>query len=328
MIRIPHRLWNQKVVGVLPDCIALPGMNCLIIVTPTGRIVTFTGGSGWQHPWYTQASWNGIEERFEATVKVGFENGIDPIVPGAGEAGADVDLVDNPRLPLHAFRSIDGTDEAVPAFFKALGVREVKDDFAIEGDTIVPVDNTDASNLPPRYLLACDFYLAKARATYQGRATEVDASGTSGVTVDYSVQYNTDNLDRVGARARLMQAAKYPAIKEPTLAERLLGTYTDEGEDRQLVSTIYFLSPPLVSAAVPDQQWTPIPAHTLFWSVDHAARNLPPAKPPQPIRLFTGLLGGLGDLIANQALSGINEYSARVLNAVNTTSNAGRFWTS
>jgi hypothetical protein len=266
-----------------------------------------------------------LEKRWEATVQPGFVGGMDPLVPGAGEKGADADLVDGPAIPLRSFRAVPAEGERIPDFFAALGVRAPENPVSLNELGGVTIDTTtrETEDLPPRALRAVDLYLALARATYRGVATEIDATGASGVTVDYAVTFDTSRLDQVGTRPRLMQAGIFPAVRTPTLAERLLGLYQDEGEDRLLVSTVFLLSPPNQLESEPDETWTPYVRHNLFWNLHHAPRNVPPA---QPIRLFTGLLGGLGDLIGNQILSGINEYSDRVNNAVNTTSNEGRFW--
>jgi len=324
---IPVEIWNHAV-RALWRARPRAGTYCLLLELPDGTLISADPASSWQHPWFTLPRWNGKE--WTATIKPGFVNEWDPIVPGVPRSKKDPedsDLTDFPDIPLRAFRSVPAEGEPIPPFFAALGVRDLRDKIRITeiGGTL-EAPEIDAET-PPRALVAMDFYVATARATYESRAQEIDASGTSGVTVDYFVSFNTAQLEREGQRPRLMQAGKFPAVKPPTLAERLLGQYQDEGEDRVLISTVYLLSPPNKLNGPPDQSWTAFVQHNQFWNLSHAGRNLPPAKDPKPIRLFTGLIGGLGDLIGNQILSGINEYSDRVLNAVNTTTNEGRYWT-
>jgi len=175
--------------------------------------------------------------------------------------------------------------------------------------------------------VAMDFFVAVARATYEGQVTITDQSGVTGQVVDYYVTYNTDQLQRVGVRPRLLQTARYEPVREPTLAERMLGQFQDEGEDRILISTVYLLSPPNKLEGPPDASWTPFVRHNQFWNLCHRPRNVVPARSPAPIRLYTGLLSGWADLIFNQLLSPLNELSQVVANAVNTTNNAGKFWT-
>ena len=38
------------------------------------------GRSGWKHPWFTQARWVARERRWEAVIKPGFVNAVDPTV--------------------------------------------------------------------------------------------------------------------------------------------------------------------------------------------------------------------------------------------------------
>lgn len=332
---IPYFTWNQQAVDKLAQGIALQGVNTLVTISPLGRILSVTGKGLWQHPWFTEPRWNASLVRWEVRINPtgSFVNGMDPSVPGVPRSEtdpSDSDLVDNPLIPVHAFRSVPSEGDPVPGFFKALGVQTPKSNLTISevGGVVADESGDLGVPLPPRALMAVDFYIAVARATYESHATEVDATGASGVVVDYSVSYNTDRLAQIGSRPRFLQSPLFPAIRTPTLAERLLGTFQDEGEDRQLISTLYLLSPENELAGPPDGRWTPYVKHSVFWPLDHAARNIPPAKPPQPIRLFTGLLGGLGDIIGNQILSGSNEYSERVINAVNTTNNAGVFWSS
>lgn len=51
----------------------------------------------------------------------------------------------------------------------------------------------------------------------------------------------------------------------------------------------------------------------------------PPSKPPAPIRFFSGLAGGFGDLLINQWLALDNALAAQIFNAVNNTAPEGRF---
>lgn len=329
---IPHWIWNQKYVEPHAACVALPGARTRVSYTPQGQIIDLTSNALWRHPWFTDPRWNAKTKQWEATVRSGFISGEDPLVPGIPspfDKEKDCDLVDNPVIPLNSFRSVPGEGDPLPPFFKALGVREPKNDLSISavgGVTFDTTEREDENPLPPRALVAMDFYIAVARATYQGDVTVSDVSGTTGQVVDYSVSFDTTQLDQKGSRPRLQQASKFPEIRPPTFAERLLGTFQDEGEDRILVSTVFLLSPPNVLDSPLDGTWTPYVKHNTFWNLSHVARNLPPARPAKPIRLFTGLLGGLADLIFNQALTPLNELADKVNNAVTTTSNEGKFW--
>lgn len=313
------RDWNEKIVAPAERCMLLPGAYTTSVRTIRGQILNISPEAGWHYPWFPIVRW--IDGRWTVQIRPGFVNGQDPTVPGHG------DLITGPKIPL-SFRSVPGEGDGIPPFFVPLGVRKPVSGTSINALGMVEMDTTqrDEGALPPRLLAACDVWISVARATYRGTATVVDASGTSGEVVDYSVSYDTSQLDRVGARARLLVGPAMPAVKAPSIYDRLNGQFQDDGEDRLLISTIYFLSPPDVTDPTPNQLWQPYPSNNCFWNLSHAARNDPPKEPPKPIRIFTGLAGGWGDLIGNQLLSGINEASDRVNNAVNTTTNEGRFW--
>ena len=314
------RDWNERIVAPAERCVLLPGCYTTSVRTTRGQILNISPEAGWHHPWFPTVRWS--DGKWTVHIRPGFVNGQDPTVPGHG------DLLTGPKIAL-SFRSVPGEGDPLPPFFARLGVRNPLSQFSINAAGRIEVDATERAEagLPPRLLAACDVWVSVARAAYRGVTTLVDASGTSGEVVDYSVTYDTSQLDRIGSRARLLVGPKMPPVQTPTIYDRLNGQFQDDGEDRLLISTIYFLSPPDATDPTPNQLWQPYPSNNAFWNLSHAARNDPPKKAPAPIRLFTGLAGGWGDIIGNQALSQLNELSDRVNNAVNATTNEGRFWT-
>jgi hypothetical protein len=314
------RDWNERIVDPASRCLLLPGAYTTSVRTPRGQIVNISPEAGWRYPWFPTVRWK--DKAWHVNIRPGFVNGQDPEVAGYG------DLIDGPWIRLPAFREVPGEGSLLPKFFERLGVKPQDTSTTVSELGGVQVDITDRTpTIPPRLLAACDVWVSVARATYRGEVTVVDQSGTSGEVVDYAVTYDSTQLDRLGARPRLLVGDKMPEVKAPTIYERLNGEFQDDGEDRILICTIYFLSPENATEFSPNQLWQPFPASNAFWNMGHAARNAIPKAPPDPIRLFTGLAGGWGDLIGNQMLSSINEVSDRVNNAVNTTTNEGRFWT-
>lgn len=286
----------------------------------------------WRHPWHTVSRWNDTAKKWQSQVNPGLVNGLDPLVPGV-EPGPDnergyVSLCDQPWMPLNAFRTVNGIGEPVPEFFKAMGVRVEKEEGLVVDEIggVRTVDELEEENpLPPRSLVACNLYLAKARATFRAQVDVIDPSGASGVIVDYSATYDTTQLDAKGTRARLQHAAQFPAVRKPSLADRLSGDFADEGEDRASVVDVFLLSPPNSESAVPDGRWTPFHRHGLFWNLKHGSPNTVPQKAPAPIRFFSGLGLGLGDLLINQYLALDNDLSDRILTAVTNSAPEGRF---
>jgi hypothetical protein len=317
------RDWNEKIVAPCLSAHLVPGAYTTVVRTPTGQTLNIDPAAGWRHPWFvTVAGWS--KKGLLIRMRPGFINGEAPTVT---RLPSPVSLLDAPAILVgfNAWRPIDGTEEKIPKFFERLGVQSAAPAFQIsEGG--VSVDTTErASKVPPRTLVACDIWVAVARATYQAQVTVTDPTGLSGQIVDYEVGYDTRNLDRVGPAPRI-QLGRFVAVREPTFAERLMGLYTDEGEDRILISTIYLLSPEDRTDYDIAPDWQFFRANNCFWNLHHAARNVPPKANPPPIRIFTGLLGGIGDLIGNQLLAPLNELSDRIIGAANNTSNAGQFW--
>ena len=318
--------WNQAV-RALRRSRPRAGRFCLLIERPDGTIVCSSSDHAWEHAWFTTPNWTG--RGWEASVKPGFVNEWDPIVPGVPRSSKDprdAELIERPSMPLRAFRSIPDDGEPMLPFFKALGAVDLRDRFSLDGGGNVTITEKEETKMPPRLLLAADIYVAVARATYQAQVNPVDPSGGSGQIVDYTAVYNTDQLDRAGSRPRLLHASKFPAVISPSLLQRLSGNYQDEGEDRVLISTVYFLSPPNVLSGSPDGSWTPYVKHNQFWNLNHAGRNIPPVELPGPIRFFSGLAGGLGDIVVNQYLSLDQDLLDKVGTAVLNSDNAGRYW--
>lgn len=330
--RFPAHTFNRGVDLFLRG-LPFAGVRILVSQVAGGWLVSLQRSAGWRHPWFTEPSWNAKLSRWEAHVLCGFVNGMDPLVPGVGPKqggrNTDADLCDDPAIPLTAWRAL-GNDEGdqAPIFFQKLGVRKNQNSVSSDGSSIT-IDNTDRSELfpqPQRFLRACDIAISVPRMSLVGTVDIVDPSGASGQEVVYRVGMDTSTVERQGTRSRLFTTSQYEDPHRPTLLERLMGTANDPSEDTKLISTVFLLSPPNIGGE-PDGSWTPYVRHRTFWNLKHANRNARPVEPPAPIRLFTGLAGGLGDIIANQILAQFNEFSDRVSNALNSVSNEGKFWT-
>jgi hypothetical protein len=334
----PDGFWNRYVVGPLTRGTALSGARCKVLQTSGGQSVSLDPSAMWQHPWFTSAVWDPARALWVCSVRPGFVNGVDPHVPSVREdGGPEVGLTDNPRIPIFSWTPRDGSPGArIPEFFARMGVRNefaaAQAAFDLSGPAGVtvnlnPLEDSDGSG---RRLASAEVWVAVARATFTTDITELDATGTSGRIVDMAARFDDSTLRRLGTRARLVVGPALPQRPPPlTPLQRLMGESTqDDGEDRHHIATIFLLSPEEPRAAAqPDATWTPFVQHHTFWNLAHAARNEPPPRAPQPIRLATGLLAGLGDIIGNQMLAPLNDLTAAIGNAISNLDNTGRFWT-
>jgi hypothetical protein len=321
------RDWNERIVTPAAQGVALPGAYSSIIGTQKGQVINFDPALGWIHPWFVSGGWK--TDGFYFRVRPGFVNGEAPEVVAETDEAPAVTLLEAPENRINGWRVVDGLTDRIPGFFAQLGVRQPVDNISISESGGVQVDVTqrDETSTPPRLLMAADIWVSIARATYAADIRITADVATTAEVVDYNVRYDTATLDRIGSAPRLRWGPQFIPVRQPTLAERFMGQFTDDGEDRILISTIYMLSPPDFVDYAPSPQWQFFRSNNCFWNLNHAARNETPRVNPAPIKIFTGLLGGLGDSIGNMLLAGANEFTDRVRNAVNTTTNEGRFWT-
>ena len=286
----------------------------------------------WRHPWSVMLCW--INGKWHFTVKAGFVNGFDPLVPGTAPPPTkenpkpqDLGLIDAGWIPVGATRQVGSDGSAVPAFFKKLGVKQVK----TPDVTLANFDNFNLAELDTdpgtRSLVAFDIFVTVARATYSMTPT-ITNNIVLGSLVEYSVVYDTRSLDVFGARARLNQA---PIMEEKLpldLATRLSGAVGDDGLDKILIATCYLLSPEGQAGDTPDDNWWPYVQNKCFWNLAHKARNAMPVNIPQ--------LGGVAGLfaltsrytLAPAALHAAQEAEIQRIAEVlfNSTTNEGVFW--
>lgn len=305
----------------------------------------------YRHPWFTTATWNVEQGYWEARVQPGVVNGLDPLISGVsvpneegrtGQTGTDNEEVvpkmrpatlgDGAAVPLRGFREgFTDSSRAALVFFEAHQARKPRsENFSINADTgTITQKMAEEESGPAHALRAVDVYLAQARPSLRGTVDIVDATGLSGQVAEYSSAYDTSALDFHGSRARVLAAATYPGnAKKPTPMDIFAGNYTDDGEDRLPICTVFLLSPLMDdpdSAGEPDSLWMPFVQHHLFWNVGYAAQYEPPPKPPAPIRVATGL--ALADTLGNQILAPLNDVAARLMNAFNTRTPEGAFFT-
>jgi hypothetical protein len=289
------------------------------------------------HPWMTTARWDAKAKQWNANVVAGFVNGIDPLCaavdPQTGKP-VSVGLTADPVLPLlsvvdRTAGSLSGVDLPIPAFFAEMGAAV---------DKSVSLDSsgniTQGENAPGwRRLLSCDLYLSIARLGVNGTIQVNDNPGGGSVT-SLVPSFDSSALATYGTRPRFKVIKNLKIQQEETAAQKLFATWTgqqlqpDIPYDELLVSTVFFLSPPQTDAAAPlDGSWKAYVQHFVFYNLLYAAQTVAQfQKPLNPIVLYTGLAGGLGDAIVNEDLSTINDTSQALATGLAQVSQKGMFW--
>jgi len=115
---------------------------------------------------------------------------------------------------------------------------------------------------------------------------------------------------------------------DPEIGPLLLGDAIDTGLDKIRVGRVWLVSPEGAKlGSVPDATWEAHLEHTLFWNLNHASRVLPDSNAVQNIEfpLSGALAGGIAVDVINSILADVNA-RLNVVEFLNTTSLAGRFW--
>ncbi len=353
---IAAEAWN-RLVTLVKRARPLRGVRCATSPRPDGVIVSGEARSGLRHPWFVTARREFKEDgsgEWRAFIKPGFVNGRDahismpadwpegkPPEDGA-TADRDVPLTDdpvpylvlggwrNPLMPASVSASLSGqiiaaAAEGYPKFFEKLGVKpaakggDVTKPGALEGE----FDETRT-----REIRAMDIVLAKARI---GTRLNIDVHDPllDAQTESISTVFLNDYLRTTGGRARLRAVAKYVPPQEQSLA-LMYGTLLNAGDaqyDELKMATVWIVSPSgATTEDEPDETWTPYPQHFVYWNLQHASRLIPPSAPSPPLRLHTGLAGGVGDRINDALLSFVNDSNAEAEAFFNQADARGTFW--
>jgi hypothetical protein len=287
------------------------------------------GRGGWRHPWFTSARWNAEEQRWEARVKPGFVNGLDPtvrVLDARGES-RNVGLTETPGpvVPLVSFR----VPQPTPDFFVPLGVAKTP---AVDGGALleaaqsggpVAVAGLLGEAMPTRLLRACDLVLHQPRARTEIDVVTDGLGGAAGTGAQFRVRY-------VGGMGRsyLRPTSLYQPNVTGDLASLVQGTLTDAGEDTRLVATVFFLGPEgVLNPDVPvDETWTPFVKHGLFWNLAYSSPSLLYLPDSAGLRIDVPLAAGVATPVINQLLSQVNDANSALAQFLAARRAEGRFW--
>jgi hypothetical protein len=337
---IPARAINELI-----DRMALarpqPGARCLLKESAAGYSVSADDSVPLViHPWNTTVTWNAKLKRWEGQVHAGFIGGIDPTVSVLDEATGktiDAGLSGNPVILFTGFvdrtaSAAGGSPLPIPQFFLQQGAGYDKS-LSIGSDGQV----SQGVNPPGwRRLLSLDLYLSVARIAVTGELSSSDnGDGTS--TVSLHPRLNSQAVIAHGTRPRLLSIGNLKQKQEESAQQALFATYSQQAYqqdvpyDELLISTVFLLSPPGTDPSAPaDGSWTAYVQHSVFYNLLYAAQNVvisSPTHPLNPIAIYTGLAGGLGDAIANKILQPINDAAAALQAGLAQIAQKGFFWT-
>ncbi len=341
---IKHRTWNAMIDDVSRSL-------------PLRFVRTLRG---WVHPWTIVPEWSDTAECWVFRIRPGFVNGVEPEVATLGmlardrtldrieeetgtrpekDQSVDALITESPQIIVPGTRVIGkGADaesvavsesgniavafEAVPEFFIQFGVTEEKVVFQGNLNSGIQDVQYESSGEPP-LLRACDVVLYQDRA-----AARLDVIKGNPLIDSYSALLAITYGRSTPARERpwLDVTARYIPTVEVDPANLLEGA-ADPEFDAIKVATIYFVSPPGYSPEQPmDDNWTTFVKHDQFWNLCHAPQRIPDPTPIDPIRLQTGLAGGIADPIFSSLLAPNNDAYNTALQVLRARNLAGRFW--
>lgn len=330
--------WNAQVARIRAGR-PLGGVGVEIISTPSGSLVSANPAVNFEHPWKISARWQ--DEKWRVSVRPGFVNGKDVTMSTMREGKLkDVPLTDgdrpsltpgwrNPLVSLGTSASSAGDllelpAEGYPKFFESLGVRK-----PYPGSRKVEAYDPQSEEERTREIRACDIVLIVPRVA-TNQQVDIQDPLTTAQTFTISTTFNDSYARSVESKYRLGAVPKWQPPKEPTALDRLMGTSIEPQTDEIKIATLWMVSPPNPEggeAAEPDGSWAAYPQYDVFWNLAHAPRKQIPAKPPEPITLRTGLLGGMADTIFAALLAPVNDANNRVHAFLNAITFKGEFWT-
>ena len=204
--------------------------------------------------------------------------------------------------------------EIVPTYFQKKGVAQ--------GGTTVPDPNLQ------RKLYACDLVLSMPRP-YLVNEISLLPGGILGGSI-ISVDAKPVTPPDISEPPTVYATSKYvvPPIQN-SFSDVFFQRFLDEPKDDLHLSTIYALSQPLGTSGGDGGVNETCDLETRYYchyNLAHATQRLIPRVITPPLRLVTGLAGGLGDVIFNSILSLQNDFAQAVVDLFNQRSLRGMFW--
>lgn len=351
-ITIPAETWN----GLIRDIVrarAVGGIGCETKQTASGCLITGSGGGQFRHPWQVSARWRYNDSiqplggQWVANIWPGFVNGHDVTITekrkdeaaaSAEKTTVEVPLTDEepPELAIHGFRnpvapggveaSLSGDiivkpGEGYPKFFDQLGVVP-----AAKGGSGFQAMEPEADPTRTRQIRACDIVLVTPRMATRQTVDVLDPF-TLGQTISIDTVFDNNALRNARSRHWLIAPSKWRPPEPPTPLDKLMGTAVEPQTDEIKLATLWVVSPPDAGEDdEPDETWTPYPQHFVFWNLNQASRAQMPGRPPEPLRFFLPLAGGVAQPIINAILDPINDANNQISAFLNAADFTGLYW--
>jgi len=339
----------------------MPGRGIRLYRGAGGCVVTLSPSQLFHHPWEISTAWRPdstiqpLGGQWTATLRPGFVDGkdvtIDIPIGGQVTGGPVTTVASNltdetaPALVLSSWRdpiasagfSDDGRGNLVtlpaagyPAYFSTIGVQSPDAGSAALAAGV----GAPSANQPTRYLLGTDIFLTMPRLASTAQQVtvldpETDSQSIQIQTVFQPAFVGPLTASGTGSRAWLSATSQWTSPQNPTPEEALLGTAVQPNTDQILIATLWMVSPPNPSqTAAPDASWMAVPQYETWWNLNHAALNIAPAAPPDPITFpyAETLADGVGQNVINSLLSPINDQSQEISAYLNQANFQGLFF--
>ena len=331
------KTWNDWI-KLLQRFTPLKGLWSRIKYLRNGILVGAEEDFLWSHPWTTRVEpdYNPDGTDFlRAVVKPGFVNGQDVWI---NDYDAETlkftwrriveddppSLVLSHRDPARGLVKVDDSGSLV--YSKGEGFPKFFGKFNI----VEPTKAGDSVDDPPkegaREIRASDIVLSVARLS-SSSDVEVLNPATASQTVVLSARVDSAYLNSGVPPYVLKSVPKFQPIKTPDLSEWLSGTAADSQVDEIKIATVWSVSPPDQGPqSSPNSSWESYVQYDVFWNLFHASKNHETPTVHDPLRLQTGLAGGVGDALIASLLDQANDGYEMVSQFFAQVDYSGRFW--
>lgn len=266
--------------------------------------------AGWRHPWNTQLRWNNRLERFEANVWAGLLN----------EEEVEVSL-DPLELPWATFQRLVASAAEIPERPAAWLSEDPWIPVPPERwntPTVIPQVISEQLELNQQ-VRSFDIVLVIPKPFLFAELVEVE--GTTVLRFDIRTPQDSPHLS--------IRREFIPVEPVRPSVEQLVAGFTDYPFDERHLATVYAISPGSASeAATPKGTWATQVKHRIFRNLNHEVeQDISQIPEQQLVWGSTGLVGGIGDAIAQGIIDQISDQLNEAQVYLNQSRIVGHAWT-